>query len=392
MSESPLQDAREQLTELEQEMRASVASVFTFAKVKPWAERLAVALRLLADVTPPKVSEECRQTSDKDDPSRVDTRTPSDGSPTAAGVSPFRALVERWRGQAKAVPKHSSDDYYDGQLSGQFKTLKACAAELWVVVEDAKGEEVELAEGQSMDMDTIPAEIALELMRCATNNGRISYDYLCALWQRGRDFGYNKGWEDGLDESAGDPRVESLEAGFKAIQSATNGEYSAEDQIVLGALQSAREFAIRLARREEHIRQLIEERQASDAVDPHAAVSGKPTTRDESSSPGVTPPQQTEAGLSSEFTQSFDAMVWAKAFVAHVQQYPGIPTDVDTMLSWFANALMRGYDEKSRQRDVDVRCASRCVLKRINASLRPSDDVPPSAPRPQEETDKSEKI
>jgi ribosomal protein L37AE/L43A len=42
---------------------------------------------------------------------------------------------------------------------------------------------------------------------------------------------------------------------------------------------------------------------------------------------------------------SFDARDWAKSFVAHVKAIPGIPADEETMLGWFANALMRGFDE-----------------------------------------------
>jgi hypothetical protein len=39
---------------------------------------------------------------------------------------------------------------------------------------------------------------------------------------------------------------------------------------------------------------------------------------------------------------SFDANDWANAFV---KAHPGF--DVDEARSWFANALMRGYDERS---------------------------------------------
>jgi hypothetical protein len=46
-----------------------------------------------------------------------------------------------------------------------------------------------------------------------------------------------------------------------------------------------------------------------------------------------------------EILKSFDARDWAKAFVAHVRQIPGLATDEETMATWFANALMRGYDE-----------------------------------------------
>ena len=43
--------------------------------------------------------------------------------------------------------------------------------------------------------------------------------------------------------------------------------------------------------------------------------------------------------------QSFDARVWAKEFVEYVKTTPTIATDEATMVTWFANALMRGYDE-----------------------------------------------
>lgn len=43
---------------------------------------------------------------------------------------------------------------------------------------------------------------------------------------------------------------------------------------------------------------------------------------------------------------SFDARDWAEAFC---KINPGM--DEGVMLSWFANALMRGYDERSAQID-----------------------------------------
>ncbi len=46
-----------------------------------------------------------------------------------------------------------------------------------------------------------------------------------------------------------------------------------------------------------------------------------------------------------EILRSFDARDWARAFVAHVTAKPSIATDEETMIGWFANALMRGYDE-----------------------------------------------
>lgn len=55
----------------------------------------------------------------------------------------------------------------------------------------------------------------------------------------------------------------------------------------------------------------------------------------------------------SDFTQSFDARDWAKAFVEHVTAKPTIATDEGTMISWFANAIMRGWDEHARRYQTD---------------------------------------
>jgi hypothetical protein len=41
---------------------------------------------------------------------------------------------------------------------------------------------------------------------------------------------------------------------------------------------------------------------------------------------------------------SFDALDWAEAFCRINPQMP-----VDIMITWFANALMRGYDEHARR-------------------------------------------
>lgn len=49
--------------------------------------------------------------------------------------------------------------------------------------------------------------------------------------------------------------------------------------------------------------------------------------------------------------KSFDAQVWAKAFVEIARQHPQLAVDEGTMIGWFANALMRGYDECRRRRE-----------------------------------------
>ena len=50
---------------------------------------------------------------------------------------------------------------------------------------------------------------------------------------------------------------------------------------------------------------------------------------------------------SAEILKSFDARDWAKAFVEHARQLPTLATDEEAMTGWFANALMRGYDERA---------------------------------------------
>ena len=45
---------------------------------------------------------------------------------------------------------------------------------------------------------------------------------------------------------------------------------------------------------------------------------------------------------------SFDARDWAKEFLRSCEQSPivgAVAPDEETMVAWFANALMRGYDE-----------------------------------------------
>jgi hypothetical protein len=41
----------------------------------------------------------------------------------------------------------------------------------------------------------------------------------------------------------------------------------------------------------------------------------------------------------------FNARVWANEFVGFVSNKPEIATDEGTMIGWFANAIMAGYDK-----------------------------------------------
>ena len=45
----------------------------------------------------------------------------------------------------------------------------------------------------------------------------------------------------------------------------------------------------------------------------------------------------------------FDAMVWVEEWLRTIEKNPSIPTDADTMLGWFANAIMAGYDRAKRE-------------------------------------------
>jgi len=60
-----------------------------------------------------------------------------------------------------------------------------------------------------------------------------------------------------------------------------------------------------------------------------------------------------------EILQSFDARDWARHFVAHVKANPAIPLDEATMTSWFATALMRGYDQHSHEAGIFVQGCER---------------------------------
>jgi hypothetical protein len=50
-----------------------------------------------------------------------------------------------------------------------------------------------------------------------------------------------------------------------------------------------------------------------------------------------------------DLNQSSDARDWATEFVAYVQKNPAIATDPETMTSWFATALMRGYNARQHE-------------------------------------------
>lgn len=44
-----------------------------------------------------------------------------------------------------------------------------------------------------------------------------------------------------------------------------------------------------------------------------------------------------------------DAQIWAKRWLEIIAENPDIPTDEGTMIGWFANAIMAGYDQGRQQ-------------------------------------------
>jgi hypothetical protein len=44
------------------------------------------------------------------------------------------------------------------------------------------------------------------------------------------------------------------------------------------------------------------------------------------------------------FPHTMDARVWAQEWLKTIQEHPEIPTDEASMIGWFANSIMAGYD------------------------------------------------
>jgi hypothetical protein len=61
----------------------------------------------------------------------------------------------------------------------------------------------------------------------------------------------------------------------------------------------------------------------------------------------------------------FDARIWAARFVEAVQRTPQLTTDEETMVAWFASAIMAGYDEHKAQVSKEQGPYERAELERI---------------------------
>ncbi len=51
---------------------------------------------------------------------------------------------------------------------------------------------------------------------------------------------------------------------------------------------------------------------------------------------------------------TFDARIWVQEWLKTIKEHPDIPTDEGTMLGWFANAIMAGYDYAYRQMKTEL--------------------------------------
>jgi len=54
---------------------------------------------------------------------------------------------------------------------------------------------------------------------------------------------------------------------------------------------------------------------------------------------------ETKERIKKSIPESFDARDWAEEFVSMVKNKPEIATDEETMIGWFSNSIMRGWDE-----------------------------------------------
>lgn len=52
---------------------------------------------------------------------------------------------------------------------------------------------------------------------------------------------------------------------------------------------------------------------------------------------------------------TFDARVWVQEWLKTIKEHPNLPTDEGTMLGWFANAIMAGYDYAYREMKTETK-------------------------------------
>ncbi len=57
---------------------------------------------------------------------------------------------------------------------------------------------------------------------------------------------------------------------------------------------------------------------------------------------------QAKASEMTQLLDTTDAVIWADEWLKTIEKHPHISTDKGTMIGWFANAIMAGYDAGRR--------------------------------------------
>lgn len=57
----------------------------------------------------------------------------------------------------------------------------------------------------------------------------------------------------------------------------------------------------------------------------------------------------------------FDAEVWTEEWLKIIKENSSIPTDKGTMIGWFANAIMAGYDRAYQEMEEKQKITGKCI-------------------------------
>ncbi len=78
-----------------------------------------------------------------------------------------------------------------------------------------------------------------------------------------------------------------------------------------------------------------------------------------------------EAPINPACMQSFDGRDWASDFRATAKSLGYCDMDEGWLIGWFANAIMRGFDESERRRDAEQERAAQACSPRLNPDGSP---------------------
>ena len=63
-----------------------------------------------------------------------------------------------------------------------------------------------------------------------------------------------------------------------------------------------------------------------------------------------------------KLNDTIDATIWTKEWMKTIKEHPEIPTDEGTMIAWFANAIMAGYDAGIRAGETPLIAAMKALV------------------------------